>query len=74
MSRIGGAGLSSADSSGRQARLKEKRYVYKRKSSRDYIEHLEEEWYPLNKDAVDLITKHYKRPWDRTKEHATEFS
>ena len=55
-------------------RLKEKLYVYKRRAPRDYIEHLEEEWCPLDEDAIDVLMKHYKRPWDRAEEHATEFS
>ena len=55
-------------------RLKEKLYVYKRIAPRDYIEHLEEEWCPLDEDAIDEVMQHYKRPWDRAEEHATEFS
>ena len=53
--------------------LKENVYAYKRVRPRDYIEHLKDDWCPLNKKVVEELKENWRRPW-HTDKHITKFA
>ena len=53
--------------------LKEDLYAYKRVRPRDYIEHLENDWCPLDEQVVEELKENWRRPW-HPDEHITKFA